>query len=51
MTNLLLSIKDTDPVLKAFQLIQQFNVHGVPVLDKDGKIVANISVSDMKVFQ
>lgn len=30
--------------------MQQFNVHGVPVLDKDGKIVGNMSVTDLQHF-
>lgn len=49
MSHLLLHIKEDEPILNAFKLMDQFNVHGIPVLDKDGKIVANISVSDMKV--
>lgn len=50
LKDLLLHIKEEEPAQKAFELMQQFNVHGVPVLDKDGKIVGNISVTDLQVF-
>jgi len=46
--NLLLFIREDEPVQKAFEFMNTYNVHGVPVLDLDEKIVGNISVSDIK---
>jgi hypothetical protein len=50
LKDLLLYINEEDPVQKAFELMQKYNVHGIPVLDKEGKLVGNISVSDMRVI-
>ena len=47
--DLLLYIKEDEKVLKAFEMMSQYNVHGIPVLDAEGKIIGNISVSDMRV--
>jgi len=47
MKNLLLSITEEEPVEKAFEIMKNYNVHGVPVLGKDGKLVGHISVSDL----
>jgi len=43
-----IAIKETDTLLAAYSIIERFNIHGLPVLDKDGKIVGNISVRDLK---
>jgi len=43
-----LSIKDTDTVLAALSTISKYNVHGLPVVDSDGKLVGNLSVRDLK---
>jgi len=48
MSNLLLSVTVDEPVHKAFTLMNNFNVHGVPVLDSDGKLYGNISLTDFK---
>lgn len=49
MTNLLLHIGENEPIKKAFELIRDFNVHAIPILNKEGKIVGDISVSDLQV--
>jgi len=46
--DLLLYIKEDEPIEKAFDIMNKYNVHGVPVLNHDGVIIGNISVSDMK---
>jgi len=46
--DLLLYIKEDEPIEKAFEIMQKYNVHGIPVLKQAGTIVGNISVSDMK---
>jgi len=46
--DLLLYIKEDEPIEKAFEIMQKYNVHGIPVLNQAGTIVGNISVSDMK---
>lgn len=51
LKQLLLYITEDDPVVKAFEIMQKYNIHGVPVLSKDGQIIGNISASDMKVPQ
>lgn len=48
LKQLLLSINEEDTVEKAFSIMQKYNIHGVPVLNKEGKLIANISASDMK---
>lgn len=45
----LLFIEEDQTVEKAFEIMQKYNVHGVPVLNKEGILVGNISVSDMRV--
>jgi len=46
--DLLLYIKESEPTEKAFEMMRTYNVHGIPVLNDDGKIVGNISVGDMR---
>jgi len=43
-----LSIKESDSVLAALSIISKHNVHGLPVIDAEGKLVGNISVRDLK---
>lgn len=42
------SIKDTEPAINAFLKIYQFNIGGVAVLDTDGRVIGNISITDLK---
>lgn len=49
LKHLLITVKLDDKVEKAFTLMEQYNVHGIPVLDNSGQIFGNISVSDLKV--
>ena len=42
---------ETDPALLAFQLITEQRVQGVAVVDASGRLVANISASDLRLIQ
>jgi len=44
----LLSIRENKQALDAFQLMHEKKVSGLPVVDEDGKLLANISVQDLK---
>jgi len=43
-----LSILESKSALDAFDFIQQNNVYGVAIVDYEGKITGNVSVSDLK---
>lgn len=43
------SVSSDEPALTAFQLISEKRVHGVAVVDKAGRLVSNISASDLRV--
>ncbi len=45
----LLTVKDTSTALAAFKLLHEKHASGVPVVDENNKLVANISVQDLKV--
>lgn len=45
------SIKTSDPALNAFVAIRAHSVSGVAVLDEAGKLVGNISVSDLRMIR
>jgi len=45
------SVKASDPALDAFKLIQEKKVQGVAVVDEDGKLVSNISASDLRLIE
>ncbi len=45
----LLTVKDTSTALAAFKLLHEKHASGVPVVDEHNKLVANISVQDLKV--
>jgi CBS domain-containing protein len=49
LKQLLITVKEDDKVEKAFGLMEQYKVHGIPVLDASGRIVGNISVTDLQV--
>jgi len=42
------TVPDTMPAFEAFKLINQHYIHGVGVVDKDGKLVGNLSASNIK---
>ncbi|KAN0039977.1 hypothetical protein ACTA71_011859 [Dictyostelium dimigraforme] len=42
------SILETEPVFKAFQLIQKYKIYGMPIVDERNQIVGNISIHDLK---
>jgi len=44
----LLSIRENKRALDAFQLMHEKKVSGLPVVNEDGKLLANISVRDLK---
>lgn len=44
-----ISVHQEDTVLSALSILEKFRIHGVPVVDKDGAIVADFSVKDIKV--
>jgi CBS domain-containing protein len=48
LTRLLISVKESDTMQTAFSKILQYNIHAVAVTDNEGKLVANISVSDLQ---
>jgi CBS domain-containing protein len=35
-------------LLSALSLIDKYNIHGVPIVDNDGKLVGMVSVKDLK---
>lgn len=43
-----ISITESDSLLAALSIIEKYNIHGLPVVDTDGRIVGNFSVSDIK---
>jgi predicted transcriptional regulator len=43
-----LTIKEEETVLAAFSLIAKYNIHGIAVISKEGKLIGNISVRDLK---
>jgi len=43
-----ISITESDSLLAALSIIQKYNIQGLPVVDVDGRIVGNFSVSDIK---
>jgi len=48
MFHQVISITESDSLLAALSIIQKYNIQGLPVVDVDGKIVGNFSVSDIK---
>ena len=47
MTTELYTLLPTDTVKKALQLFAEHNIHGAPVVDKDGQLVGMFTESDM----
>lgn len=45
-----LSVKESDLAINAFKLMAEKNVNGIAVVDKDGKLVDNISTRDLKAI-
>jgi len=45
-----ISISDTTPAIEAFRLMAENRISGLPVLDSDGKLLANISARDLRVI-
>jgi len=45
-----LMVYDDETVLAAFSMIEKYNVQGVAVVNRDGILIGNISVSDLKFF-
>jgi CBS domain-containing protein len=46
---LLVQVKENEPVLKAFQLMQKNKIGGLPVVDSSGNhAIGNISISDVQ---
>lgn len=45
------SVRTSDPALDAFKMIHLKRVTGVAVLDADGKLVSNISASDLRLIE
>jgi len=43
-----LSIKTSDRVIDAFNIINDYKIHGLAVVDATGKLIDNISASDLK---
>lgn len=44
------SVNASDPALAAFEKINELKVHGVGVVDDAGKLVSNISASDLRLI-
>jgi len=42
------SVKENDPITNALQIILEYGVSGVAIIDQDGKLVGSISGSDLK---
>lgn len=42
-----ITIKETDPLLEAFALMDRFHIRHLPVLDQDGEIVGILSARDL----
>lgn len=45
------SVKTTDPALDAFNLIHRRHVTGVAVVNETGKLISNISASDLRLIE
>jgi len=46
----LVSIDDHKPAIEAFKLIAENGITGLPVLDSEGKLLANISARDLRLI-
>jgi CBS-domain-containing membrane protein len=46
---LIQSVYEDEKIGKAFKMIDDYNIHGVPVLNRKDQLVGNVSVTDMKV--
>ncbi|RLF49624.1 MAG: CBS domain-containing protein [Thermoplasmata archaeon] len=46
MTKDVIALKPTDSVKKALEVFAEYNIHGVPVVDKDGKLVGMFTETD-----
>ena len=44
-----LSVKEDDTAIVAFELMVMNNVQGVAVVDSEGKLVGNVSIRDLKI--
>ena len=45
-----ISVKEDDVAIAAFELMVSANVQGVAVVDSEGRLVGNLSVRDLKVL-
>jgi CBS domain-containing protein len=44
-----ITIRDTEPTIKALQIIGRNRISALAVVDENGKLVGNLSASDLKV--
>jgi len=47
----MISVREDEKAVEAFRLMSKHNISGLPVVNADGKLVANISESDLRAIQ